>query len=156
MPANTPYYQFPYIEPSDQITTIPATSKAQAQRYEQALKDANVPPGNPDVTAILTRLNNLETIRDRTPRREAAGSGTITVSGTNGSINVTFPPGRFTVPPIVMVTRQTGTNANHGVYAEAVTKDGCKITMYYGPGGGTGTTQVAWHAIQFTDTTANG
>jgi hypothetical protein len=99
------------------------------------------------VEAELDRIDAL------TVSRSTAGSVNITTTGGNGIADVTFPVGRFTVPPIVLVTKQQGTNAGHVAYAENVTKDGFRLTLF---GSGSGTTKVGWLAVQHSDTAAEG
>lgn len=47
-----------------------------------------------------------------------------------GSVDVQFPPGRFTSPPAVLVTKQSGGAARAYAYAMDITATGCRIGMY--------------------------
>lgn len=60
MSSQTPIYLIDYMTPGDRIKDLAAVNKAQALRMEQALLDADVPPGNPDLNAVLSRLNTIE------------------------------------------------------------------------------------------------
>lgn len=60
----TPNYSIPYLTPGDRMTQIPVVDKAKAERLESLLATANVPPGNPDLNDVLTRLNQLEAAND--------------------------------------------------------------------------------------------
>lgn len=47
-----------------------------------------------------------------------------------GSVDVQFPPGRFTSPPAVLVTKQSGGAARAYAYTMDITATGCRIGMY--------------------------
>jgi hypothetical protein len=86
-----------------------------------------------------------------TPYAEAAGTGS-NLTGSNTT--VTFPAGRFTVAPIVMVTN-TG-NSTWATNAQNITSTNCQIAGY-NPATGTAVAATwSWHAIQMTPTTAAG
>lgn len=61
---------------------------------------------------------------------------TLTTNGgtgsnqSGGSVDVQFPPGRFTSPPAVLVTKQSGGAARAYAYAMDITATGCRIGMY--------------------------
>src|SRR3954471_23751364 len=96
------------------------------------------------------------------PYAQAQGLASATLTAVSVfNIAVTFPAGRFTVPPLVQTTIQgapaNGTRlvprANQG------TTSGCNVVLYHGDG--TPMTAgvnvgVAWHAIQMTSSAAAG
>ena len=47
-----------------------------------------------------------------------------------GSVDVQFPPGRFTSPPAVIVTKQSGGAARAYAYAMDITATDCRVGMY--------------------------
>ena len=81
--------------------------------------------------------------------RIATGTIAITVAGVSGTVNVTFPNGRFTVPPVVLVSRSTSGLAKYVPYVASVTATGCVLGLYAGDGTtGGGTTSLSWIAVQ--------
>ena len=81
--------------------------------------------------------------------RIATGTIAITVAGVSGTANVTFPNGRFTVPPVVLVSRSTSGLAKYVPYVASVTATGCVLGLYAGDGTtGGGTTSLSWIAVQ--------
>ena len=150
----TPVYRFKYMDQNEPFMNLPTVTQQVAERLEQTMQDAQIPPGNPDVNAILARLNTLEASAAAVPDRWASGIASVTVAGASGvgQKAVLFPAGRFSLPPIVVVGKQSGTNAGHVEYAENVTKDGFTVTLY--GSSSTATTNVAWIAAQASDTSA--
>lgn len=76
-------------------------------------------------------------------------------------INVTFPTGRFSQPPIVNATMQTspGTVRKVIIQVAGVTTTGCQIIATTGDGsvvGGSPTIQIGWTATQMTDANTEG
>lgn len=86
MSAQTPIYLIDYLTGGDRAKDIPAVSKAQALRMEQALLNAQVPPGNPDLTSVLTRLNALEAVRPKAQFSIIGTDQTLT-TGTKTALN---------------------------------------------------------------------
>lgn len=84
MPANTPYYQFPYLTGTDRMRATPGISKAQAERFEQALRDASVPPGDwSNINSALSRIAALESSYPRglvATKTQSGNSGRITTA----------------------------------------------------------------------------
>ena len=81
--------------------------------------------------------------------RIASGTVAITISGAGGTVSVTFPSGRFTAPPVVLVSRSTGGLAKYVPYAASVTATGCVLGLYAGDGTtGEGQTTLSWIAVQ--------
>ena len=81
--------------------------------------------------------------------RIATGTIAITVAGVSGTANVTFPNGRFTVPPVVLVSRSTSGLAKYVPYVASVTATGCVLGLYAGDGTTSGgTTSLSWIAVQ--------
>lgn len=72
---------------------------------------------------------------------------TLTTNGgtgsnqSGGSVAVTFPSGRFSTPPAVIVTKQSGGAARAYAYATNITATGCTVSMY-DPVQGTAATPV--------------
>lgn len=103
--------------------------------------------------------------RGGNPYAEAAGtalcSGSSVIAGGFASVNVTFPAGRFTVPPKVTPFVDgfvTNTSTIVAKYASSVTTSGCTLNFV---NSGTGTVSwtnlpVAWTAVQMTSTAATG
>lgn len=84
-------------------------------------------------------------------RVEAKGKVTITVSNPDpgATVNVTFPSGTFSSPPLVFVSKQTGGGARLIPYVASVTASGFQAGVYSGDGSGTGGSivELAWYAI---------
>ena len=81
----TPTYRFKFMDANEPFKNLPAVTQQVAERLEQAMTDAQIPPGNPDLNAVLDRLNKLE---DKTKTRKAKftcsvtpAAGTITNQG---------------------------------------------------------------------------
>ena len=83
-------------------------------------------------------------------------------AGTGGTFPVTFPVGRFTLPPIVMVTFQSATptgSASGTVRAHVVTKDNFYVMLcntHTTSGMTFGDTPCGWLAIQMSDEASGG
>ena len=81
--------------------------------------------------------------------RLATGTIAITVTGAGGTVNVTFPAGRFTAPPVVLVSRSTSALAKYVPYVASVTSSGCVLGLYAGDGTtGAASSTLSWVAIQ--------
>ena len=81
--------------------------------------------------------------------RLATGTIAITVAGNSGTVAVTFPAGRFTAPPVVLVSRSTAGLAKYVPYVESVTATGCVLGLYAGDGtAGSGSSKLSWIAVQ--------
>ena len=81
--------------------------------------------------------------------RLATGTIAISVAGAGGTVNVTFPAGRFTAPPVVLVSRSTSGLAKYVPYVASVTPSGCVLGLYAGDGTtGSGSSTLSWIAIQ--------
>lgn len=142
----TPVYGLKYIDDNEPLKNVAGVTKAVAERLEKAMGDAQIPPGNPSINDILVRLNNLE--------RRAAGRATVTVTASaNGFLDVTFPAGRFSLPPVVMVTKQSDAAAKYVPYAMNVTATGFRIGLYAGDGTASSQSVVlGWTAVQMSAT----
>lgn len=90
------------------------------------------------------------------PFAMAAGRATqgATVNAATGvSVNVTFPTGRFTQPPLVTVNADSSritTSVN------SITKDNCVIRCDNWSNGAATAFTIAWQAMQMTPTNASG
>ena len=82
--------------------------------------------------------------------RIATGNTAITVAGAAGAtVNVTFPAGRFTAPPVVLVSRSTAGLAKYVPYVASVTATGCVLGLYSGDGTtSNASSTLSWVAIQ--------
>ena len=81
--------------------------------------------------------------------RLATGTIAISVNGAGGTVNVNFPAGRFTAPPVVLVSRSTNGLAKYIPYVASVTSSGCVLGLYSGDGTtGNGSSTLSWVAIQ--------
>jgi hypothetical protein len=83
----------------------------------------------------------------------ATASGTASLAipsaNTTASVAVTFPAGRFTSPPAVMVNRTTGVASGSlpiYYYASSITTSGFQLNGISAASGGTATMQ--WLAVQ--------
>lgn len=154
----TPVYRFKYMDPNEPFMNLPGVTQQVAERLEQALDDAQIPPGNPDLNDVLARLAAIDAGNARRAYAVAAGKVNVTVpaNNTSGAAFFTFPPGRFTVPPIVTCAKQDGTNADYVEFIRNITKDGAEVVLYTSPAGGGGITSVGWTAVQMTPTAAAG
>lgn len=94
--------------------------------------------------AFLEQLSTL-------PARVAAGAVIVNVSSAaTGTAAITFPAGRFEVPPIVKLTNMGGTGASvFNLQGSALTKDGMTVTAIHRDGGSTATAaiNVHWEAL---------
>ena len=82
--------------------------------------------------------------------RLATGTIAISVNGAvGGTVNVNFPAGRFTAPPVVFVSRSTSGLAKYVPYVASVTPSGCVLGLYAGDGTtGSGSSTLSWIAVQ--------
>ena len=81
--------------------------------------------------------------------RIATGTIAISVAGVGGTVNVTFPAGRFTAPPVVLVSRSTAGLAKYVPYVASVTATGCVLGLYAGDGTtGSASSTLSWIAVQ--------
>ena len=81
--------------------------------------------------------------------RLATGTIAITVTGAGGTVDVTFPAGRFTAPPVVLVSRSTSGLAKYVPYVASVTSSGCVLGLYAGDGTtGSASSTLSWIAVQ--------
>jgi hypothetical protein len=146
----TPVYGFKYMDTNEPLKSLAEISQQVAERTEQAMGNAQIPPGNPDVNDILVRLNNLE--------RRAAGRATVTITNSaNGFVDVTFPAGRFSLAPVVTATKQSDAAAKYVPYVMNVTTNGFRLGVYAGDGLTTSqAVVVGWTAVQMSATSATG
>src|ERR1700759_5004398 len=100
MPANTSK-GWPYVLPTDNVADYPVTSQALATMAEAVV-----------------------------PYAQAAGQATPTMTNGTGSVAVTFPASRFSQPPLVQATKQSGNGATIPValYVSAVTTTGFTLS----------------------------
>lgn len=81
--------------------------------------------------------------------RLATGTIAISVNGAGGTVNVNFPAGRFTAPPVVLVSRSSSGLAKYVPYVASVTPSGCVLGLYAGDGTtGSGSSTLSWIAVQ--------
>lgn len=109
-------------------------------------------PDAGDQYALVQDLGALaDTVQLALNRRPRSISGVVLVAATNspgGTANVQFPPGSFTSPPVVMLTKQSGAAALYIPYALDVTATGFTAGIYSGSGAAqTQTARVGWIAF---------
>ena len=81
--------------------------------------------------------------------RLATGNIAISVAGAGATVNVTFPAGRFTAPPVVLVSRSGSGLAKYVPYVASVTSSGCVLGLYAGDGTtGNASSTLSWIAVQ--------
>lgn len=92
------------------------------------------------------------------PYSMACGTVNVTLTAsTTGSATVTFPVGRFSVAPIVQLTKVSGAGAATLTIPMATSVSASSMTVgVYATSTQTVTLAVHWVAIQMTTTTANG
>ncbi|KAB2807979.1 hypothetical protein F9L07_25250 [Pimelobacter simplex] len=90
----------------------------------------------------------------------ATGVVNVALSAVNSAFtNITFPAGRFTVPPLVLATLQSAPSGSQKFVPRVLnaTTSGASVYVYTGDTTAqTATVNVAWEAIQMTPTTAAG
>lgn len=109
-----------------------------------------------DPAALMSRLLAVETKLRlfAAVRRPVRHADTVTVTtGTTGAgfVDVTFPAGKFTEPPMVFPAKQSGAGVRGIPYADSVTASGCRIGTYDPTGTATSATDVpiAYEAVQY-------
>ena len=134
---------WPYIDPELYFRAFPAYTQQLATKLDNA--DA-------DVAAAINAAQRAEMAAATAvaaAARLAAGTIAITVSGAGGTVAVTFPTRRFTVPPVVLVSRSASSLAKYVPYSASVTATGCTLGLYAGDGTTTGgSSSLSWIAIQ--------
>lgn len=91
-----------------------------------------------------------------TPWVMAAGEVTLTVaSGATGSATVTFPSGRFSVPPIVTAIVRSADPSHRAWSVTDATTTGFTVYLTNSSGGSV-TNSIGWTAVQMTSTSASG
>jgi hypothetical protein len=101
-------------------------------------------------STLGTRVEALEGQAPGTPgqpRAVATGSANISQTGSNASVSVTFPSGRFTAAPIVSTNQPTAAGVQQKLNNRAIniTSTGC--TLFTSTGDGTSTTST--HAVTY-------
>lgn len=110
-------------------------------------------PDAGDQYALVQDLGALaDTVQLALNRRPRSISGVVPVTASNspgGTANVQFPPGSFTSPPLVMLTKQSAAAAQFIPYALNVTANGFTAGIYSGSGAAaTQTAVVGWVAFE--------
>lgn len=132
--------------------TLPADGPYAFQQLGQAI--------DTDVDTLALQLADLQA---RTPFKQASGSDNVSVpyNTTNGTATVALPTG-FTVPPNVVVTINSAPGGNSSkIVAKAIAITASQFTLaaYVSDGTTLGTTWTlacSWHALQMTETDADG
>lgn len=119
------------------------------------------PAGVPSMADIQNAIDDAVLAATQyTAYREAAGQQGITITAaTFATVALTFPAGRFTVPPLVTATIATapGGSAKLIPRVTAVTTTGAALYVYTGDGSSaTASVSIAWHATQMTPASAAG
>ena len=102
-------------------------------------------------TAAIDAAFRAETAAANTvaAARLATGNIAISVAGAGATVNVTFPAGRFTAPPVVLVSRSGSGLAKYVPYVASVTSSGCVLGLYAGDGTtGNASSTLSWIAVQ--------
>lgn len=124
------------------------------------LADVLIPAGSTDISAGNVTKNVAGYGPVSTPYAKAVGTVNVTLTAQSSNFAaITFPAGRFTVPPRVFVSMQSapGGTGKFVPRAIAVTETGANVYCYTGDGTATtGTMQVVWNAEQMTETSADG
>lgn len=102
----------------------------------------------------------LDDAVDALPFRTAAGEVVVSLSASNvGFSPITFPVGRFTVPPLLLATIKTAPGGSQKFVVRALntTVTDAAIYVYTGDASSaTGSVSVAWFAVQMTPASAAG
>ena len=80
----------------------------------------------------------------------------VTPTAITGSGSISFTSGRFTQPPIVIVTAVSGNNTATSVTIGTVTTSSAAVYIWSGTSASTSAKVLHWTAIQMTSTTAAG
>lgn len=116
--------------------------------------------GTQNASLIDDYALELATKLDATvPFAIAAGAATMTITASNtGSVNVTFPAGRFTVAPIVTAISAGGTGSSQFYVAHtSLTASGMTLQAFQRDNTtATATFTIHWHAIQMNTGAASG
>ena len=99
-----------------------------------------------DMAATAVSIDNIVS---KLPVATASGQVSLSVTASaGGTVAVSFPPGRFSKPPLVFVTRQSGGAAKYIPYTQSSTLSGAVLGIYSGDGtAGTQTAQLGWLAV---------
>lgn len=125
-----------------------------------ALGSANNVPA--DLTSLATQIENtIDAIADRTAYAMAAGSFSAGQKYATYTHTVTFPAGRFSVPPIVNATIANSASGSNQLQlvVGTVTSGSAEIIFLLAPGGSWAAglwCTANWEAVQMTSTTAAG
>ncbi|MGH3098528.1 MAG: hypothetical protein ACRDMV_21285 [Streptosporangiales bacterium] len=130
--ATTAKYNLPYLAPNDPPDLAGATQDL-AEATESTI----------DGVAIAYAV--------------AGGHATVEVTpGTSTQVHVDFPPGRFSVSPLIFANVQSGSpDQVREVVHNNVTAAGCDLWVYR-TGPNPVTTGIDWWAVQITSATADG
>lgn len=123
---------------------------------------ALVPSGASDTSSLTITPSSVRARLIRDPRlsalpfAEAQGGNALPTVAANSSesISITFPPGRFTVPPRVIGYATQPRNTT--VVASGITTAGCTLTAYNWTGTASGAGGIVWRAVQMTSASADG
>lgn len=130
-----------------------------AQNY-LAVPGAEVHIGGVDYRYKPDALGQFGWEERETLFREWNAVTTVTVSeSANGTKSVGFPAGMFTVPPLVMATKQSGAMPKYIPYITNITTSGCLVGLYSGDASGNGgvnSIPVHIRAVQSAPTRAGG
>lgn len=137
--GSTPTYGFPYPELTDSAN-VPRDNRALAEAVEAA------------VAALAAQVTALP----KPPYAMAAGVATVSGVTANGgaAVAVTFPVGRFTQPPMTMVTGSSNGYSAGSMFTATTTGFSGK---YYNPTASVPTsTSIQWIAVQMTASSGAG
>lgn len=163
---------WPYLKPDNLISSVTDYSRELANKLENsdaavaeainAATQAQDAASRADSTAAGVD-NRIDARLAGLPHATAAGQVSLTAADGSQSAEgiVTFPAGRFTVPPIVVVSHARFMPWTYKMIPRPteITTTGCKVQTWMADGTtltGNRTVVLAWMAVQMTSTTAEG
>ena len=153
--------RLPSVSPATVTSVGPVRIQVDGQAAPVAASpDSLVPVGPGDRVRVL-RYGTTHLIVGRinprgTPYAQAAGTVEITMNGTAATVLVPFPPGRFTVRPIITWGRSHNGASSAAAIVGVLPHSSPHEFTIGGYGTYTGTITVWWHAVQMTPTSADG
>lgn len=157
MSYTTPKYGITVPSPATQVKELGAELQEMGVSIESVLESFDYNGADPNL--VLSRMSALEieaaSLSDRIDVLEsvpAEASGVVTLSlssaAPSGTVDITFPPGRFSTAPLIFVTKQSGALAKYIPYVASKSASGATLGIYSGDGtSSTGFVGLAWRAI---------
>lgn len=150
-------------QPTYGWATVTSVSPLQIRYDGQADPVVGAPSGDTAGLRVGDRVwcqrihrRDIVLVNRRSGRPYAMAAGTVAVPGGNGEITsatVTFPAGRFSVPPSVTQSANTGAP---GIVQEVTHADKTAVSVtFYMLRNSATSTQIDWQAVQMTPTSAS-